>query len=65
MEHEIRHQHQQKNGAFCWVRAEAVSGEEKHKPVSPTVCRQTNQLESEVVVREAWQVEELIFYVVA
>jgi hypothetical protein len=25
-----RHQHQQRNGVFCWVRAEVISGESKH-----------------------------------
>jgi hypothetical protein len=69
MEHVIpRNPHQQRNSVFCWVRAEAISGESKHKPVSPNwslerVCRQTDQSESEAVARqlplvEAWEAEE-------
>jgi hypothetical protein len=34
MEHMICHQHQQRNGVFCWVHAGATYGELKHKPVS-------------------------------
>jgi hypothetical protein len=51
--------------------SEAMSGESKHKPVSPSrewrylerVCRQINQSESEAIVRqsslvEAWEAKE-------
>jgi hypothetical protein len=49
------HPHQQRNDVFCWVRAEAIYEESKHKPVSPSgVSRESAGRQTSPSLRLLW-----------